>query len=330
MTTAIQTEVIRVRAEGGTIAIIGDGDSSRQSGDIALSDDSHLSLHVAPRSALSITCESASVTVRQVTGPIVIRTESGDVVCDGAGSLDIGTESGDVSARSIVGAVVVRTETGDVAVDAVGGLLDVATESGDVRARNIGNAVVVRTESGDVALSEAAASVDIGTESGDVEVVDVGGVLVVRTENGDVVADTVGGGIDIATESGDIVGRLIGAHAVVRTENGEVTLDAKACAVIDVATGSGDQYLDLGGQARTCCVRSESGNVTVRFPRGVGADVVLASESGDIVSAAPVVGREVHDDGESRLEGRIGDGGCVVDAQTESGDITLVEASAEA
>ncbi|MDQ1402958.1 MAG: hypothetical protein QOG03_1274 [Actinomycetota bacterium] len=329
MTTATQTEVISVRAEGGTVAITGDTDATRHSGEVTLTDDSHLSLHVAPKSALSISCESASVTVRNVTGPIVIRTESGDVVCEGAGSLDIATESGDVSARSTVGAVVVRTENGDVAVDGAGGLLDVATESGDVRARGIGHAVVVRTNNSDVALSEAGASVDIATESGDVEVVDVGGVLVVRTESGNVVADTVGGGIDIGTESGDIVGRLIGANAVVRTEAGDITLDGKTCSIVDAETESGDAYLDLGVEARACSARSEAGNVTVRLARGAGADVILVSESGEVVSTATVVGREVRDDGQNRLEGRIGDGGCAIDVHTESGDITLLEASSD-
>ena len=200
-------------------------------------------------------------------------------------SLNLGV--GKTFVSNVEGNIRVSVASADVAADRTRGTLRIATGSGNVD---------VRTASGDVLLE---------TGSGDITVAAVQGTnLRLETGSGNVtITDGTAGTFHVETGSGDI--------------------DATGSAGDDVsfATGSGNVDVSLVTTFRSLSIATGSGDVTLRVPPTVGAEVELDTGSGDIdLGGLTLQVRRIEHD---HVTGTLGDGKGRLSVETGSGNVRL-------
>jgi len=164
---------------------------------------------------------------------------------------------------------------------------------------------------------------DIG--SGEVEVLGSDATLNIDTGSGRVHLRDVRTSEDILvdTGSGEVAGENLRARTLaIDTGSGSINLESVDAKSVTMDTGSGEIDLDLAGDVSTLVVESGSGDITVSFPPGVGAQVSVESGSGGIRSELALETQvRKHD----ALVGRIGDGRGSIGIETGSGTVTLRE-----
>lgn len=129
---------------------------------------------------------------------------------------------------------------------------------------------------------------DIASISGDVWVSDVSGVVSAKSISGDVHVMNISGSVDAHSTSGDVE--------------------------VEISRLEGDGDLMFG---------SVSGNVRVRVPSYVGADVSMTTVSGDVSTSFPLeVKRSKYGPGAS-ARGQVGDGARHLSLKSVSGDVRL-------
>ena len=161
--------------------------------------------------------------------------------------------------------------------------------------------------SGEVEVLGSDATINIDTGSGRVHLRDV------RTSEP----------VLVDTGSGEVAGENLRAGSLaIDTGSGSINLENLDAKSVTMDTGSGEIDLDLAGDVSTLVVESGSGDITVSFPPGVGAQVSVESGSGGIRSELALETQvRKHD----ALIGRIGDGRGTIGIETGSGTVTLRE-----
>ncbi len=142
----------------------------------------------------------------------------------------------------------------------------------------------LKTASGDVEMTAAAGDVHVKTASGDIHLKQVSGEMDVNTASGDVIIEGATGTANAHTASGDI----------------EVNLEQ-----ID---GNGSMAFS-----------SASGNVTIRVPARISANVQMSTASGKVQSEFPL---SVDEHGK-KAWGVLGAGAIPLKISTASGDVKL-------
>jgi hypothetical protein len=99
--------------------------------------------------SLDIRTKSADVQARGTYGNVEIKTASGDLQVEDAGSTRIKTASGDVHVDRTRANLEVNSVSGDLHVGAVGGDMRAQLVSGDVLARDVSGSISANTVSGD-------------------------------------------------------------------------------------------------------------------------------------------------------------------------------------
>ena len=148
-------------------------------------------VQVPPGTSIRTTSDSGATTVRDVSGPVEIRTHSAAINASGlgagaavatgsgaveianvAGSLTVTTQSSAIELRAIAGDVRVRTGSGAVNVGVTGqGSVDIETGSSAIRVIGANGSVTTTTRSGATALQgrPGAAGWTISSGSGSVD-----------------------------------------------------------------------------------------------------------------------------------------------------------------
>jgi DUF4097 and DUF4098 domain-containing protein YvlB len=179
--------------------------------------------------------------------------------------------------------------------------LHLRTGSGSVEVSGVGDGAEVSTGSGSVMVHGLSGEVALHSGSGSVTARDLEGRLKVSTGSGRIVIEDMIGEIDAHTGAG-----LLEVHSV----SGVVQLD----------TGSGGVEYQ-GSPQGDCRFETGSGNISLKLPADLGAEVDLHTGSGSIEVDFAVVGQI------SRLDvkGMIGEGDNVsIYAHTGSGSIDLI------
>jgi len=200
-------------------------------------------------------------------------------------SVNLGVGKAFVS--NVEGNIRVSVASADVAADRTRGTLRISTGSGNVDLRTASGDVSLESGSGDITVAGAQGpTLKFVTGSGNVTISDgKAGVLTVETGSGS---------IDVTGSSGD-----------------DVSFD----------TGSGNVDVTLVSTFRSMSVETGSGDVTLRVPPTVGAEVDLDTGSGDIdLGGLTLQVRRIEHD---HVSGTLGDGKGRLSVETGSGNVKL-------
>lgn len=197
---------------------------------------------------------------------------------------------------------------GKTFVSNVDGVLHVYVASADVTADRTKGSLHVATGSGDVNVRTAAGEINLETGSGDVTLSGMeGSRLTLNTGSGNVtVTDAKAPNVHVETGSGDV--------EATSTSGDDLSFE----------TGSGNVNVSLVTTFRSVRINTGSGDVTLKVPPSLGAEVQLDTGSGeiDLGGLSLQVRRIQHD----HVTGTIGDGKGRLSVETGSGDVHLQKA----
>ena len=194
------------------------------------------------------------------------------------------------------------TGSGEQSINGLRGPVEASSGSGHLRLTSIGDAVRVSTGSGHITVDGVKGEVHASTGSGEIEATGVAGGLHASTGSGSItLRQTAPGDVEVNTGSGTL--HLEGVHGHVRAQ-----------------TASGN--IEVEGEGRESWrLSTASGNVTVRLPSQQGFTLRAHTVSGTVHSQ-----REMTVQGslsKHEVEGKVGDGGFLLDVSTVSGSIRV-------
>jgi hypothetical protein len=216
-------------------------------------------------------------------------------------ALEVRTSSGDVDCTGLATPVRIASTSGDVRIAAAGGDVEIETASGDVNAGDVGR-IHVRTTSGDADLVGVRGPVDVHTTSGDVTVRDAADSLMLGTVSGDVEVEHAALGLSVTTTSGEIRARRVRGR-------------------VEVGASSGGVDLGLVSPITSAAVSTGSGDIELRFERGMSARLELQTSNGQLQMESPI---QVLSLTRRRVTGQLRQGGAVVSLRSASGDIHVL------
>ncbi len=192
--------------------------------------------------------------------------------------------------------------SGDQNVSGLRGPVEASSGSGSLRLTNIGDMVRATTGSGHISVEGVQGPVRASTGSGEILATGVAGSLHASTGSGRITLRQTAPG-DVEATSGSGTMQLEGVHGDVRAQ-----------------TGSGNILVEGEGQS-SWRLSTASGSVTVRLPGQQGFTLHARTVSGRVSTA-----REMTVQGalsKHELEGKVGDGGLMLDVSTVSGNIQV-------
>jgi DUF4097 and DUF4098 domain-containing protein YvlB len=210
------------------------------------------------------------------------------------------------------------------------GLRSGTPRSGDTRFEvtvPVGVRVSANSSSGDIRIIGSKGEVEARAQSGDIVVEEVGQADITAF-SGDVEATGITGGVRIDVKSGDVRIRQVTGNVEVKAVSGEIDVRDARSTNVRIGTTSGDinfdGTIDPAGRYE---LQTHSGNVDLTLPTNVGAQLTLATYSGDIASDFPLTLPPGYHGGASR-HGKeftfvLGRGGARIRAESFSGDINI-------
>ena len=195
---------------------------------------------------------------------------------------------------------------------------------GKVSVTNLNGDLSVDVSAGPVTSSNTRGELDIDVGSGAVQITSARGDLKVDAGSGAVSASDVRGeNITIETGSGAVTSSDIRSSELsIETGSGDIEVTKLLAPHVQLETGSGSVTADLNGEVWNVGVQTGSGDVTLKMPPTIGAEVDIETSSGDIETDFEVaVTRHARD----HMTGRIGDGRGKIAIETGSGGIKLVK-----
>ena len=197
---------------------------------------------------------------------------------------------------------------------------------GSVAVANVDGELHVNSHSAPVTATGTRGELDVDVGSGDVRVTQAQGELNVDTGSGAVdVTGFKGTGLSIDTGSGDVTGSdFQGDELSVDTGSGEIRLSGVSAPRVSLETGSGRITTELRRDVASLAVQTGSGDIAIRAPATLGAEVEIETSSGDIdTDFALMVTRQSRD----HMQGTIGDGKGTIAIETGSGNIKLLKSN---
>jgi DUF4097 and DUF4098 domain-containing protein YvlB len=188
---------------------------------------------------------------------------------------------------------------------------------------NVEGNIRVSVASADVAADRTRGTLRISTGSGNVDLRTASGDVALETGSGDItVAGAQGPTLKLETGSGRVT-LSDGKAGTLHVETGSGDIDATASSGDDVSfeTGSGSVDVELVAAFQSLSISTGSGDVTVRVPPTVGAQVDLDTGSGDIdLGGLTLQVRRIEHD---HVTGTMGDGKGRLSVETGSGNVRL-------
>jgi Toastrack DUF4097 len=182
--------------------------------------------------------------------------------------------------------------------------LDLKTSGGDLVAKNIKGEFSLKTSGGDIYFKNANGNLNAATSGGDITLGDFNG-------NSDV--STSGGDIEINSENGNVYAATSGGDIFLNSSNGEVK----------AKTSGGDIKLNYFGENSGISLITSGGDIDVKLPYDLNADVDIKSSGGDLTSNFSK--NKMSKISKSKLVGKFNNGGNQLVCKTSGGDITVYE-----
>lgn len=198
--------------------------------------------------------------------------------------------------------------------------------------------VATQTGSGDQDINDVQLGATAHTGSGNITVENIGGDAHVRSGSGNLKITTVKGALDAEAGSGNIRGRGIAGAVSANTGSGEIEIEQVASGSVKAGagsgnvklhgvngtlraeTGSGDITID-GNPSGDWRIDAGSGNIDLKIPSGASFNIDARTSSGTLR-----VNHQVTTQGtfsRNHVQGKVGNGGVLVDLHTGSGDIQV-------
>jgi len=134
-----------------------------------------------------------------------------------------------------------------------------------------------------------------------------------------------GPSLTIDTGSGDVTGtELTGDDLAIETGSGEIRLTAVTAPRVSLETGSGGVTAELKRDVSSLQAETGSGDIAIRAPASLGAEINIETSSGDIETDFPL---QITRHGRDHMVGTIGDGQGTIAIETGSGQIRLLKSS---
>jgi hypothetical protein len=192
--------------------------------------------------------------------------------------------------------------------------------SGDLTISGLQLPLAAKTGSGNVTVDHISADSRVSSGSGDLKINSMKGVLHAETGSGNIHADDVAGDAFVNSGSGDIeVRQSAGGSVKAETGSGNIKLrGVKGGLRADV--GSGNIQAE-GEPTSDWRLGSGSGNITLRVPSQASFNIDARTSSGTLK-----VDHQVTMQGSlarNHIQGKVGNGGVLVDVHTGSGDIEV-------
>jgi DUF4097 and DUF4098 domain-containing protein YvlB len=167
------------------------------------------------------------------------------------------------------------------------------------------------------------ADLEVHTGDGGIHVSSLSGNLTLRTGDGSITAEGLEGEIHLNTGDGSIRGTHLSGQLVAHTGDGNMDVRGRFEA-LDLHTGDGgiEAVAEEGSEVRSAwSLHSGDGNITLRVPQGLGAELDARTGDGHIELERPVTvtGRI----SESAVRGTIGPGGPPLRIQSGDGSIHI-------
>jgi lia operon protein LiaG len=197
---------------------------------------------------------------------------------------------------------------------------------GKVSITNVEGDLTIDAASAPVTSSNTRGDLDIDVGSGAVQVTESRGDLSIDTGSGAVACSNVRGeSISVETGSGEVTASEVRSNQLsIETGSGDIRVTGLISPQVKLETGSGAVTADIGGEVWDIGVQTGSGDITLKVPPTLGAEVDIETSSGEIETDFEVaVTRHARD----HMTGRIGDGRGKIDIETGSGGIKLVKGS---
>jgi hypothetical protein len=190
---------------------------------------------------------------------------------------------------------------------------------------NVDGNIRVSVASADVTADRTRGSLRISTGSGNVDLRDGGGDVALESGSGDITVSGVQGTrLRMETGSGNVTltdGDAAELH--VETGSGDVRASGAKGDELSFETGSGNVNVALVAAFRSLRIETGSGDVTLKVPPTVGAEVDLDTGSGDIdLGGLTLTVRRIEHD---HVTGTLGDGRGTLSVETGSGNVRLVK-----
>lgn len=180
----------------------------------------------------------------------------------------------------------VRSSGGDLVAKNIEGKSHLMTSGGDIYTKNFTGEFEAETSGGDISLFNLTGNAEISTSGGDIEV---------NAENGNISAKTSGGDIRLESSNGEVYAK----------------------------TSGGDIYLDYSGENMGISLLTSGGDIDVKLPSSIDADVEIKSSGGDLVNNFSQ--NKMSKITKSQLIGQFNEGGNMVICKTSGGDISVME-----
>jgi lia operon protein LiaG len=195
---------------------------------------------------------------------------------------------------------------------------------GKVSVSNVEGRLSIDAASAPVTTSNTRGELNIDVGSGAVQVTQARGDLSVDTGSGSVsLTDVSGEDVSVDTGSGEVSGTTVRSSQLqVQTGSGDIQLAGLTAPQLKLETGSGAVTADVSGELWNVNVQTGSGDITLKVPPTIGAEVDIETSSGEIETDFELaVTRHARD----HITGRIGDGRGKIAIETGSGEIKLVK-----
>ena len=163
------------------------------------------------------------------------------------------------------------------------------------------------------------------TSDGGLKVYEVNGSIALRTSDGAVDVSDVSGAVRLVASDGSIRIHNVTGTLESRSSDGHVSIDGKFSGVqVHTSDGALELTLAEGSQLTTSSrVEASDGNVKIRLPRTLAADVDIHTGDGHIDCQLPLTLNGYTSGGGHEIRGRLNAGGTPLTIHTSDGNVTI-------
>jgi DUF4097 and DUF4098 domain-containing protein YvlB len=160
--------------------------------------------------------------------------------------------------------------------------------------------------------------------SGDIQVTDVTGDIKAKAASGDITIQQVRGNVQVSAASGDIKITQVEGTVTASAASGDVTATGIA-GTVSASTASGDVDVELTGVPSSGDMKfsSASGDVRVKAPAQLNAQVEMSTVSGSVKTDFPLTIEDLDHHGK-KAYGQVGTGAIKLKISTASGGVQLI------